>query len=254
MSKNIRFCLERTAKKHELSRDEVMNILLQNSVGKLQKQLKQIKRKYEQDLNKVIQNIETYSDLLSFGQKVIEGKFNITGLEEETINSGKYYDQLKAINKYMFTTGSTNLPEDPTFQPMFLEGILLKSSALKLANCAREYGFNFIIQKVPKGKIIDSYIIGFDEKESIITPNEFDSLVENGVGNLPDENEYLMSKKLFQGSNPIVGIIIEDPVGITPLGSTQKYWQRRLFAGVLNCLQGKESFGFQPPKILLKRN
>ena len=259
----IRNCLAKTAKKHKLSQSEVLNILLKHisqhrAFGYLEDDLRilQKEQKFQRQQKKFInlsKKVKTYSKFLSLGKRVLSGELGlITGLEQETIESIKFYNQLKDISEFMFTTGSTNYPDDPTFQPMFLEGLLRKSNALKLADCARDYNFNFIIQELPRGKVIDKQILGdWDPTDQFLIHGAFD-LTEQGVGGLPDEIEDLIKEKypiskLLKGKDPIVGIILEDPIGIT-IPSGEKLWQQRLFKVVYECLKPKS------PRILLSKN
>jgi hypothetical protein len=74
--------------------------------------------------------IRTYAQLLKFGLTqlndfVEDGSGGVTGIESSLTDT--YLDDILEISHYLYTTASTNDPEDPLYQPMFLTFIAPKN-------------------------------------------------------------------------------------------------------------------------------
>lgn len=97
------------------------------------------------------------SNLRKFLNSSLEYEDNITGIEE-SILEGSYMKQIIKLNKYIYTTASTNYPNDIYFQPMCVSGYMLKTQAKKLKILLEEseISYNFVFYQ-PHGYRSHSY-------------------------------------------------------------------------------------------------
>lgn len=217
-------------------------------------QIKQVQEMLDDNnslsLKRGFEMVGNLKDFFAMGQLLLRGVFGSggTGLEEGTLESS-YRETLEKINKYMFTTSSTNDPEDESFQPMFLDGFLKLSDAQNLIDCFQmnHYHFNYIIQEFSPdgkpGKVLDKHIVFYPKEEDILLQKgDIDNILRQGVAVLPEEVDFILEEnpnhpiaQFFKGKDPLVGMIIEDPIGMTIKG--KKIWQRRLYDLVLSCLE-----------------
>ena len=189
----------------------------------------------------------SFQDLLRLGRSQlshIQGP-NITGVEEGSLVE-PYYSTLLELNNYMYTTGSTNYPNQ-LFQPMWLTGWLPRSKALALGRYLRSLGLNYIIQAAGeeiktevgqdwegqevvhttygmRGEVLDHNLT---PNVDLLNPQDVPTMIEYGVGLLPYELYPHVEGLLYDPIDPIVGIVIEDPI----------LERRNLFDLVLNFLR-----------------
>jgi len=126
---------------------------------------------------------------------------SVTGLEESL--AGDFLKQMILLNKYMFTNTSTNNPEDATFQEMFVQGNLPLRSAILIEPALQKLGYNYSI-----------YTIGHPSKvlkKHISKPIE-ESLVDYPDVLIPTEIIPFVAHLIVRAENPLVEMIIEDPV------------------------------------------
>ena len=142
-----------------------------------------------------------------------------------TMKSAVYHKQLVELNNYMFTTASTNYPDDPTLQAMFVTGLLKKNTAIELARCLTYSKLHYMIQDV---HIIDFYIDpSVIKKKHLISKLIEDPEGEIGVDFIFDmqriTNKFIINM-YHRKNNPVVNMDIEDPV-------------QNLFKVILNCMK-----------------
>ena len=138
---------------------------------------------------------------------------NITGVERSL--TGEFYEQILELNKYVYTTSSTNNPEDPSFQEMFVGFYVPKSVALKLAkfldakgdlnyySCYENNDNKIIVENKKNTKDFTDNMIHYDKRDgTIATYTEFPQVLEDmGIFN-----------HLFSTEDPVVYMNIEDQV------------------------------------------
>jgi hypothetical protein len=138
---------------------------------------------------------------------------NITGVERSL--TGEFYEQILELNKYVYTTSSTNNPEDPSFQEMFVGFYVPKSVALKLAKFLDAKGeFNYyscyenndnkiIVENKKNTKDFTDNMMHSRKRDGTIAINtEFPQVLED-MG---------MFNHLFSTEDPLVYMNIEDQV------------------------------------------
>ena len=97
-------------------------------------------------------------DQLDFGQDELwktfleESSYSLTGIEPCLY--GIYLDQIIELNKYVFTTVSTNEPHDPEFQEMFVGGLMINSMLSGLIAFCKEKGYNYTFKNADTLKYI----------------------------------------------------------------------------------------------------
>jgi hypothetical protein len=80
--------------------------------------------------------LDEYETLLDYGLSNLEDYIvnseasGPTGIEKHLV--GRYLSDIMTLNEYMYTTASTNYPNDPKFQPMFIVGLMYKPYAFRL--------------------------------------------------------------------------------------------------------------------------
>lgn len=95
----------------------------------------------------------TYSDLINQGYNLlfkyktigITNDENITGIESSL--NDKYLDQMLELNKYIYTTASTNHPGEK-FQPFFLDFIAPKQVCLKIIQYLSLVKYSYVIKEL----------------------------------------------------------------------------------------------------------
>jgi hypothetical protein len=86
---------------------------------------------------------------------------------------GRFADEIIALNQFISTEASTNFPEDPTFQPMFISGFIHKKYVTeKFIECLKTLGLTYMISKVNKSKR-GVYSIEPVWKDSCVTDERF---------------------------------------------------------------------------------
>jgi hypothetical protein len=133
---------------------------------------------------------------------------NVTGVE--TSLTGEFYEQILELNKYVYTTSSTNRPKDPTFQEMFVGFYVQRSVALKLAEFLDTKGkFNYYSCYENN----DNKIIIENKKNT----KSFTDIMMHCEGTIYTEfpkalEDIGMFTHLFSDADPVVYMNIEDPV------------------------------------------
>jgi hypothetical protein len=127
----------------------------------------------------------TYAQLLTYGYNNLyrldvdnlDTEENITGIEESLFDEPKFYAQILELNRYVYTTASTNYPTNPDFQAMFVSGYMLKSQGEKLKPILRSRGIGF--------QFSDQLSTGL-EKTLFMPTNAYDiGLIYVCLGNFP---------------------------------------------------------------------
>lgn len=99
----------------------------------------------DKQIDKMIGVLQRYKTAMNNFRKFNEStpNINITGIEAHL--TGVYYAQVLQLNNYIFTTSSTNYPNDVKFQPMFLGFYTKKSIAEKIFKHLINNKYNYYV-------------------------------------------------------------------------------------------------------------
>jgi len=130
-------------------------------------------------------------------------KTNITGVE--TSLKGKYFVQMLKLNKYVYTTSSTNYPCDVDFQAMFLGFYTKQSTALKLLEQLASKKYNYCVINECSRDIIKMNVV--DDSKNLVVPEIIDGKYTEFPMAITEKY-----KHLFAENDPVVYVLIEDPI------------------------------------------
>lgn len=167
-----------------------------------------------------------YKQLLNHGLRGLEifmgdpSKSGDTGLEEHL--TGHFLEDIYVINQYMYTTASTNYPADPTFQAMFIDGLIEKKLGEYLISRLPK-SYYYLVIDIENNEIVDSRLPkpGGDYLLNE-TFNEFNEYQTNAymLYEIPEFVDSSLIKHLYK-------IIIEDSV----------HKRRTLYGKILEILE-----------------
>lgn len=193
--------------------------------------------------------IQSFSELLDRGRKNfdISSGINLTGLEESTMNS-TFVEQLKDLNNYMYTTYSTNEGD----KTLSIEGIIPLNLFYKIEPQLQRQGYWYIAASPLDNQIYGINLIPSDEFDSeranmiylqwvnnrdiglfnrqwnkVCSTDNMQLLMNDKISIhfLPPDNSNLLlhdyisnetleytDESLYHGNNPLINVIIEDPI------------------------------------------
>jgi len=150
-----------------------------------------------EEINNIISKLQFYQKLeqeLDVLWRSPEGDSyytNITGVS--SCLTGIYFDQIQELNKYVYTTSSTEYPEDPEENEMYIAFYTLKSIAGKIAEFCSKTKYNYGVFQGLKGeKRLWGELKEDTEDFPLLYLNQF--------------------KQLFYREDPLVYVFIIDPV------------------------------------------
>lgn len=143
-----------------------------------------------------------YTNLSNLNVENLSDEDNITGVEESLFENPVYYRQILDLSRYVYTTASTNDPNNPYFQPMFVTGYMLKSQAKKLKPILEKQKIAFrFMELIPTGI-----------KQKLFIPNNAYeiSVIYNCLITFPDILEQILgrnpklytSKQIYKSLHP----------------------------------------------------
>lgn len=170
-------------------------------------------------------HVKKWEDLLVLGQKIVQGEFSYAGTGMEEPSMGNWAQaQLIRLNHYVFTTGSTNRPTDPTFQEMWLTFLIPRSLADQLVNLIdRQTNYLYLVSKVnyePSFECQTLYARGLESFEDSIVNDQIKMNETTRDGCQGDHVKELYDVQfrnpsiyqLLRGPDELVTFQVEDPV------------------------------------------
>ena len=146
--------------------------------------------------------------LMKFKKGILKDEENLTGIEESLVD--EYLDIMIKINDYVYTTSSTNSPDNPDFQEMFIQFTAPKSMMMKIKDEIEKNPDYYYLIQIPKtSRIIASY--NTNDKNALIpeiaaNPGDLPEMIETDLDK-EDDVEVLYDIEDSWGS-----MIIDDPV------------------------------------------
>lgn len=191
---------------------------------------------------------ETFEQLLARGQEnFIDPDNNITGIEPSTLN-GKFKEQLASLNRYIYTTYSTNAGD----KVLSIEGVIPLNTFKRIEPLLLQQGYWYIAANPLTYTVAGSNIPSSDEFDADLSHYLILNCVNNNEINqyrswkvlcsvggktylyndkiqthfiqprsdtdydyreyISDETLEYTDELLYKGDNPLISIMIQDPI------------------------------------------
>lgn len=158
--------------------------------------------------------------LWSFNQLLAYGRTNLirhryspghspTNIEDDL--KGIYLDQMIELNKFIYTTASTNDPHNSMFQPMFISGYMPLSKAYALINDLNDFypnDYYYIVYSIEADLIYEMNIFKGKDPDYLLQTSSIHSLIDYERLEVGPHNHQV--SHLLYTSDPLVMINIED--------------------------------------------